>query len=126
MKFIFIVYIAVFTIFFIGCDAPANKTSSAPDVRETVSSDNSGKLTVEVYKYKGAVQCYGGGTDLAEMACELTDKGITVLSSYSDTDGFYHIKVCGADSGDINIFEIYEDDLESAVELGFNSIEELI
>ena len=73
----------------------------------------------------GSRQCMEGFIELEEMACELRDNGITVVSSYCDTDGFFHISMCGAETGRINIFEIPAADFETAEDLGFLPLNEL-
>jgi len=122
VKYLIAIYFAVFAVYLNGCNAAKTDTSTnGDDPDKTIQ----GESTVEVYKYEGSVQCYDGGIDLDTMELELTDNGITVLSSYRDGDGYYHIASCGAGTGKINIYEIHSDDLDAALSLGFNTIDNL-
>lgn len=122
MKHSVLIYTAIIAIFWSGCEtvkkSPASSGSDTGNAYRTTA-------TVEVYKYDGSVQCYGGGTDLDTMASELTDNNIEVVSSYCDVDGYYHITLCGTNTGHINVYEIYADDLDAAIAIGFNSVDEL-
>ena len=122
MKVVFLICISVIAIFFVGCNASPDGTVS---VSEGSAAQSSYKKTVEVYKYSGARQCGDDGISAEEMAVELINEDIPVISFYCDVDGYFHIAVCGAETGRINVFEIPEDDLQAAIELGFTSIEEL-
>ena len=53
----------------------------------------------------------------AELEKDL--KGITTLSSRSDTDGMMHMQMCGTATGKVNVFEISDKDLAKAETLGF-------
>ncbi|TIX44666.1 MAG: hypothetical protein E5W81_01725 [Mesorhizobium sp.] len=73
-----------------------------------------------VYKYDGTLQCgLGQEIPLAEMAQELLDAGVSVISSRKSSDGLLHIEVCGALTGQINVYEIATPDLYKALQLGF-------
>jgi len=76
--------------------------------------------SLEVYMYDGTLQCgMGQETPLAEMAEKLSEAGIKVLESRKGGDGLAHIAVCGASTGDINVFRIPREDLPAAQALGF-------
>lgn len=73
---------------------------------------------VRVYKPDGSLQCgQGKATPLAEMQKEL--KNITVHTSFNKNDGMMRIQVCGAPTGNSNVYEIDRKDLEAAVKAGF-------
>lgn len=75
---------------------------------------------VEVYKYDGSLQCERGSEiPLEDMAGELTAAGIEVQASRKGTDGLAHIAVCGASTGNVNVYTIPSDALSRAEELGF-------
>lgn len=76
--------------------------------------------TVDVYKSDGSRQCEtGSGISLSEMERILNEANIRVLSSRQDHDCKMRPAVCGAGTGVINIFEIEENNLGPARELGF-------
>lgn len=75
--------------------------------------------TVKIAKANGAKQCESGHITSAAMRAELTSKGVEVVSAACGNDGLMHAAVCGAESGEINIFEISSGDLDKARNLGF-------
>lgn len=76
--------------------------------------------TSKIYKYDGTLQCgLGQQIPLAEMAQELLDAGIPVISSQQSSDGLLHTALCGALTGQINVYEIATADLLKALQLGF-------
>jgi hypothetical protein len=82
--------------------------------------DNSSHMASNnVYKYRGSLQCTGGGTAPAVMSMELTNAGIDVKSFTCGSDGLAHTAVCGASDGAINIFEIPENQVAQAQSLSF-------
>jgi hypothetical protein len=75
---------------------------------------------VEVYKYDGTLQCnMGKEVTLKQMARELLAKDIEVRGSRKGTDGMAHIAVCGASTGNLNIYAIDAETLPAAQRLGF-------
>ena len=73
---------------------------------------------VLVFKTDGSRQCAkNSGIKPADMA--KTMDGIQVLSSESRHDGKMRIQACGTSTGQINVYEISESDLEKAKALGF-------
>ncbi|MCC6737103.1 MAG: hypothetical protein IT534_13390 [Bauldia sp.] len=78
------------------------------------------RRTVEVYKYDGTLQCgMGHEIPLDVMEAELRAARIEVLSSRKGNDGLMHIAVCGASTGDVNIYTIRSVSLPIALDLGF-------
>ena len=76
--------------------------------------------TVFVYKLDGTKHCERyAGESLDSMALKLADVGIEVLSSRKGYDGREGIALCGAPTGQINIYEIFSSDLRSALSMGF-------
>jgi hypothetical protein len=59
------------------------------------------------------------------MVNELVSAGITVISLACGNDGLIGLPTCGANTGDINIFEIPQADLSKAQALSFNLLSEL-
>lgn len=74
--------------------------------------------TVKVFKFDGSLQCnQGTPISLDTMKSELA--GIQVVSSEKRHDGMMRIQVCGQPTGQCNVFEIPETDLEKAKSKGF-------
>ncbi len=73
---------------------------------------------VKVYKADGTLQCnQGKQISLSEMAKQLS--GIQVFSQSNLNDGMMRIQVCGAPTGQCNVFEIPKTELKKAIGLGF-------
>ncbi len=71
-----------------------------------------------IYKPDGSLQCgMGKKIEPNEMKKELG--GIEVFSVDKKSDGLMRIQVCGQPTGQNNIFEISEKDLDQALKLGF-------
>ncbi len=80
--------------------------------------------TLMVFNYDGSRQCEpGSGTALDVMANQLTRAGVRVISARKGNDGRMHPMVCGGNTGVINIFEIKEQDIETARSLGFKDFQ---
>lgn len=74
----------------------------------------------EVYKPDGTLLCdQGREITLAEMSRQLRRAGVGILTSRKGHDGRYRDIMCGASTGDINIFKISGKDLTRAEETGF-------
>lgn len=73
---------------------------------------------VLVHKPDGSLQCnQGTPVGPAEMKKELGE--IPVYSSSKRNDGQMRIQVCGAPTGNSNVYEIDRSHLEAAIKLGF-------
>jgi hypothetical protein len=72
-----------------------------------------------VYKYEGSIQCRPGGTTMKDMEATLVGNGIKVRMSCKGHDGLLRPAVCGAPTGNINIYEIDASQLQKAINLGF-------
>lgn len=73
---------------------------------------------VKVFKYDGSLQCaMGKAISPTEMQKELKD--IQVFSAESKMDGLMHMTVCGANTGQANVYTIHKKDLEAAITAGF-------
>lgn len=83
---------------------PMNKTSAADRVK--------------VAKPDGSLQCnQGKATPLADMQKELG--AFHVYASSNRNDGMMRIQLCGAPTGNYNVYEIDRKDLAAALKLGF-------
>lgn len=72
---------------------------------------------VRVYKPDGSLQCgQGRAIPLTEMEKDLAVKS---YSSINKNDGMMRIQVCGAPTGNCNIYEIDRKDLGTALKNGF-------
>lgn len=108
-----------------------NETITSQDTTAKVSQPVAGETTIspttnmtnqikkiKVYKADGSVQCEPGtGTKPEEMQKQLGD--IKVYSAENKHDGLIRIQVCGAPTGNCNVFEINESDFAKAEKLGF-------
>ena len=93
----------------------ASKTPVTSEVPMTKSATTE---RVKVFKADGSLQCgQGKAVSVAEMQKQL--KGITVYSSMNKNDGMMRIQVCGAPTGNSNVYEIDRKDLDAALKLGF-------
>lgn len=73
---------------------------------------------VRVFKYDGSLQCnMGKAITVQEMQKELGK--ITVHSAVNKPDGLMRIQMCGAPTGNANVYEIDRAQLEAAKKLGF-------
>jgi len=76
--------------------------------------------TVLVYKSNAEVQCKkNSAIPLDKMAKTL--EGISVVSAQKKGDGKMRMTVCGASSGQLNVYEIPAEDFEKARSLGFEA-----
>lgn len=74
--------------------------------------------TVMIFKPDGSKQCQKNtGVGLKEMAKQLGS--IKVKSQAKKRDGKMRAAVCGADTGQINVYEIAEKDFPLAKNVGF-------
>lgn len=98
---------------------PAGSTVPAAEVSATQPGAQAPKATgtVRVFKPDGSKQCEGGGVELADMEKQL--KGIRIVSREKANDGKMRIQMCGADTGQINVYEIPSGDLAKAQKAGF-------
>jgi hypothetical protein len=84
------------------------------------------EITVEVYKYDLSRQCEpDSGISLHDMKQELIDAGIDIISARNGSDDKIRVTVCGASTGNLNIYKINEKDLGTADKIGFQQISEI-
>lgn len=89
-----------------------------PPKENKLLPDTSKGERVMVFKANGSLQCsQGKSTDPATMAKELKD--ISVYKSSVENDGKVRIQMCGAPTGNVNVFEIDKTNLERALSFGF-------
>lgn len=73
---------------------------------------------VKVFKPDGSLQCgQGKAVAVTEMQNQLN--GIKVYSSVNRNDGMMRVQVCGAPTGNVNVYEIDRKDLAAAQKKGF-------
>ncbi len=93
-------------------DQQKNKEAMVPSTNESLIQ------RVKVAKPDGSLQCgQGKAVPVKEMQKEL--KEITVYSSTNKNDGMMRIQVCGAPTGNYNVYEIDRKDLDAALKAGF-------
>ena len=79
--------------------------------------------TIFVFKLDGSKHCEPyTGVDLDSMELRLTAAGIKVFSRQRGYDGREGIAICGAPTGQINIYEIAYSDLSAALSLSFKQL----
>ena len=79
--------------------------------------------TLFVYKLDGTMHCeHAMGVSLDSMEHELTTAGIKVFSRRKSYDGREGVAVCGAPTGQINVYEIASSDVPKALSLGFKQL----
>jgi hypothetical protein len=75
--------------------------------------------TIFVSKSDESKQCdAASGVSLSEMQTQLNE--ITVYSAVKKSDGLMHIALCGAETGNYNVYEIAAIDIEKATKIGFS------
>ncbi len=76
--------------------------------------------SVEVFKYDGGRQCTDvGEISVPTMRSELESAKIAVIAARKDGDGWTHYPLCGGMTGQVNVYEIPQEALERALNLGF-------
>lgn len=123
-KFIFICGV---TLAFVGCSTgncrshQIAKEQAGAEVQPKENKllpDPTVTERVRVYKANGSLQCgQGKRIDPTTMAKEL--KEIPVYKSSTENDGKLRIQMCGAPTGNVNVFEIDKTNLERALGFGF-------
>jgi hypothetical protein len=74
--------------------------------------------TIFVSKSDESKQCDAVGISLSAMQTQLID--ITVYSAVKKSDGLMYIALCGAGTGNYNVYEIAAVDVEKATKIGFS------
>lgn len=93
-----------------------NRVKTCPAL---VVSEVEKPTTIFVSKADDSKQCEAAsGVSLSAMQTQLT--GITVYSATKKSDGLMHITLCGAETGNYNVYEIAATDVETAKKLGFS------
>ena len=89
------------------------------------ADDISSSSTVFVFKLDGTVHCENSkGITLDSMEQKLTSAGIRAFSRRKGYDGREGIAVCGAPTGQVNIYEIASSGLSVALKLDFKPLPE--
>ena len=78
-----------------------------------------------VFKYRGSLQCSGGGIAPEVMQKELVGAGITVGAFSCGHDGLLRAAVCESSDGKINIFHVPAGKVDEARTLGFADLASL-
>jgi hypothetical protein len=100
------------------CVNAATGTTTTSQAGGTAVKPESKLDRVKVFKMDGSLQCgQGQAIPVADMQKDLKD--IKVYSSLNKNDGMMRIQVCGAATGNCNVYEIDRKNLEAAIKLGF-------
>jgi hypothetical protein len=123
-------------VFLVGCShsecknipqrdaALAAQQQSSPTPTESVTpvntkSEANSKL-IQIYKETGAKQCgEGDAIPLQKVKEQLTKNKVEPLDAKTQSDGYMHMQVCGAPTGEIHVFTIQKSQLKRATALGF-------
>jgi len=102
----------------IGCTHGNCRSQKQKDATKEVSMNQSSPDHVRVYKADGSLQCaMGKPISVVEMQKQLGE--IQVFSATNKHDGMMRVQVCGAPTGNCNVYEIDRKDLQKALSLGF-------
>jgi uncharacterized lipoprotein YajG len=114
MKF----YILTLSLFIMtSCSSKPCREVNTKDIPEEFQNPVS-KKSVFVYKYDGTKQC-GEGQEVSLDAMSKQLRNIKILSMTKKNDGMMRIQVCGAPTGQANVYEIEAENLKKAKEFGF-------
>lgn len=83
------------------------------------------QLQLKVFKSALSTQCYNDGIPLDVMAQELKAAGVEFTCAQRDFDGMAYPTVCGAPTGEINVFQIFSADLPTVQQLGYAEVSSL-
>lgn len=105
-----------------NCREARKEEASAGSRNLTKEKDPMSKTSladrVRVYKADGSLQC-GQGVQIALATMEKQLGGIKVHRSFNKNDGMMRTQVCGAATGNSNVYEIDRKDLPAAQKAGF-------
>lgn len=124
MKYFFLIGVLFFSVLLtLSCSTHtcANErrfNSMKSNEKMTLNKGDLNMKKVKVAKSDGSLQCsQGEKISLDEMQKQLKD--IHVFSATNQNDGMMRIQVCGSATGNHNVYEISETDLEKALSFGF-------
>lgn len=109
-----------FLIFSTGC--VSGNCRNQTDFKQVVTAETAlptpSAEKLKVYKEDGSLQCgMGKAVSLAEMQKQIAD--LKVYSSFNKNDAQMRIQVCGAPTGNCNVYEIDRSKLSEAQSKGF-------
>lgn len=114
--------VLAFSLLLVSCASGPCKEPKAPADRPltpaVAPSQKTAEVKIKVAKSDGSKQC-GAKQGLTPEAMESQLKGIKVYSREKKNDGLMRIQMCGADTGQHNVYEIDASQLEAAKKLGF-------
>lgn len=114
MKFIVII---LSLMIFTSCSSKPCREVNTTGIPEEFKNPVS-KKSVFVYKYDGTKQC-GEGQEVSLDAMSKQLQNIKILSMTKKNDGMMRIQVCGAPTGQANVYEIETENLKKAKDFGF-------
>ncbi|MCB0411947.1 MAG: hypothetical protein KDD22_05435, partial [Bdellovibrionales bacterium] len=98
--------------------APITSADDKNSLPDDFSMKPASQDRVFVFKYDGSLQCNQGNPLTPQKMREELGQ-IKVYSMEKRHDGQMHIQVCGASTGEANVYEIAKADLEKALKKGF-------
>lgn len=82
--------------------------------------------TIKIFKYDESVQCdLSSGISLDDIAMELINAGVDVICAQKSHDGLIRVALCGEATGNINVYTIHKENMATAENLGFLSVNTL-
>lgn len=110
-------------IFLTACETtPCKRVSDNTEVNVENHQPGSIQIPMEkkikVFKPDGTKQC-GQGEKISILEMEKQLKGIKVYQAYNKNDGQMRVQMCGAPTGNANVYEIDFEQLEAAQKNGF-------
>src|SRR5690606_21684377 len=120
--FAFVRYLFVVTLLLFAGSVAANaaeKRSPSDGIKPPVPPV---QLQVKVFKSALSTQCYNDGIPLDVTAEELKAAGVEFTCAQRAFDGMAYPAVCGAATGEINVFQIFAADLPTVKRLGYAEV----
>ena len=101
----------------------------AKDLPKFISADSKAGIKEEdlqltrIFKYDGSLQCQQGkALSVKKMQSELERQNIKIYKAEKANDGMMHPQSCGSTTGNINVYDIQNSDLEKAIKLGYKKL----
>lgn len=110
--------LATFSLLLAACGAE----SQHPEEKVLIEKQGT---QAKVFKHDKSIQCESDGIPVDDMRLELAKAGVDVICAQKEHDGMNRTAVCGAATGNINVFYIHNNNIPDAEKLGFKSVTEL-
>ena len=114
------------TLFLYGCsttpckieERSVNSSQNSKGGETSMTAEKDLTNRVQIYKADGSQQC--GTSKKIELNVMQKELGsIKVFSAENKNDGLMRIQMCGHPTGNCNVYEILNSDLDAALKLGY-------